>query len=126
MKIYWPFQLQSMAILALMFTGLFFRRQKKIHIRFMSSVIIWDLLLILQIELARSAVEKAAQVIKNPSILNIHVALAVSTVVLYFCLIYTGRKLLHGKKSMRNYHRFLGRTAVILRILTFGTSFFAA
>ena len=91
----------------------------------MSSAIIWDILLILQIELGRGAINKASQAMTNTMMLNIHVSIAVSTVLLYFALIYTGRKFLKGQTSIRPLHRKLGISAVIMRTLTFITSFFA-
>ena len=91
----------------------------------MITVLTWDILLILQIELTRGAVEKASKAMKNPMLLNIHVALAVSSVIFYFLLIFTGRKLLRGDQSIRARHRVFGWTAFVLRSLTLITSFYA-
>ena len=91
----------------------------------MITVLTWDILLILQIELTRGAVEKASKALVNPMLLNIHVSFAVSSVVFYILLIYTGRKLLAGDNSIRPRHRFFGWTAFALRTLTLVTSFYA-
>jgi uncharacterized membrane protein YozB (DUF420 family) len=85
----------------------------------------WDIILILQIELSRGAINKASKALANPVLLNIHVALAVSSVLFYFLLIYTGRKLLKGDNQIRLKHRLFGRIAYVLRTLTLITSFFA-
>jgi hypothetical protein len=119
------FQIQSILIYALMVFGISKRKQRKVHVPTMISVLTWDILLILQIELNRGAVEKAAKALVNPLILNIHVSLAVSCVVFYFLLIFSGRKLLKGDQTYRLRHRFFGWTAFILRTLTLITSYFA-
>ena len=119
------FQTQSIIIYALMIFGIMKRRNRKIHVPVMSAVLILDVLLILQIELGRSAVEKAANAIVNPIILNIHITFAVLSVVFYVLLVVTGIKLLRGKHTIRPRHRLFGWTAFALRTLTLLTSFFA-
>jgi ABC-type sulfate transport system permease subunit len=119
------FQLQSFFIYCLMIFGISKRKVKKIHVPVMSAVLIWDILLILQIELTRSAIDKASKALTNSLLLNIHVSFAVSSVIFYFLLIYTGRKLLAGDQSIRQKHRIFGWTAFVLRTLTLATSFFA-
>ena len=91
----------------------------------MVSAIIWDVILILQIELTREAVEKAVKVASNPLLLNIHVALALTSVLFYVAMILSGRKLLKGDKSIQGLHKKMGFTTLILRTLVFITSFFA-
>lgn len=118
-------QIQSLAIVVLMLVGIYFRRQRKRHIKIMSFAMIWDVILILQIELSRSAILKASQAVKNTLLLNIHVSIAVSTVILYAFMVYTGRKLLNGDINIRSRHKMLGWTTLFLRILTFITSFWA-
>ncbi len=108
-----------------MLLGVYYRKNRAKHVRIMSATIAWDLILVLQIELSRQAIFKASRAVSNPAILNIHIALAVSTVVLYFVLIFLGRKLLQGDNSKRALHRKLGLLTVGLRLLTLITSFFA-
>lgn len=91
----------------------------------MSAVLIWDVLLILQIEFGRDAIAKASKAMVNPMLLNIHVTFAVLSVVFYVLLVFTGRKLLKGDNSIRVKHRVFGWTAFTLRTLTLITSFFA-
>lgn len=117
-------QTQSFCILMIMIVGIYFRRNRSRHIKLMATAMIWDVLLILQIELSRSAILKASKALSNPMILNIHVSIAVTTVVLYGIMIYTGRKLLRGE-NIRKQHRFLGYTTFCMRVLTFATSFLA-
>ncbi len=119
------FQIQSILIYTLMIFGISKRKNRKIHVPTMITVLTWDILLILQIELNRKAVEKASEAMINPMLLNIHVSFAVSCVIFYFLLIFSGRKLLQGDNSFRLRHRIFGWTAFTLRTLTLITSFFA-
>jgi hypothetical protein len=119
------FQIQSIIIYSLMVYGISKRKNRKIHVPTMYTVIIWDVILILQIELGRNAIAKASKAITNPMLLNVHVTFAVLSVVFYFLLLLTGRKLLNGDRSVRARHRQFGWTAFVLRTLTLITSFFA-
>lgn len=119
------FQAQSILIYSLMIYGITKRKNRKIHVPVMSTVLLWDVLLILQIELGRGAVEKASKAVVNPMILNIHVTFAVLSVIFYVLLLLTGRKLLKGDEVIRPRHRLFGWTAFALRTLTLLTSFFA-
>ena len=116
------FQVQSFLIVALLLFGVYNRKNKLKHMKIMKSAIIWDLILVAQIEITRSAILKASKVVTNPGILNIHVSLAVSTVLLYGVLFYTGSKLDKGNENMRKKHKFLGLTTLTVRILTLITS----
>lgn len=119
------FQVQSILIYSLMIFGICKRKNRKIHVPTMSIVLIWDVILILQIELGRDAVAKAAKALVNPVILNVHVTFAVLSVIFYVLLVITGRKLLKGDSAIRPRHRLFGWTAFALRTLTLLTSFFA-
>jgi hypothetical protein len=118
-------QVQSFCILSLMLLGIYKRRQRQLHVKIMSFAMIWDIILILQVELSRSAILKASNAVTNPMILNIHVSIAVSTVILYGFMVYTGRALLSGRNEIRSKHRILGYSTLLMRILTFVTSFWA-
>lgn len=121
----WLMQSQSLCILLLMIAGIVVRRRRKLHVKIMSIAMIWDVILILQIELSRSAVLKASKAMTNALALNVHVSFAVSTVILYGFMVYTGRKLLSGDNTIRPRHKVLGWTTLTMRILTFITSFWA-
>ena len=118
-------QIQSLSIVLLMLAGIFVRRRRSIHVKIMSVAMVWDVLLILQIELSRSAILKASAAMTNTLALNVHVTIAISTVVLYIFMVYTGRKLLAGQNEIRPRHKFLGWTTLAMRVLTFVTSFWA-
>ena len=92
--------------------------------KIMSLAIIWDLILVGQIELNRGVVIKAIQFTQNTFLLNIHVSIALLTVLLYGVMIYTGRKLLKGEVSLRPVHRRFGLTTLGFRFFVYITSFF--
>jgi hypothetical protein len=119
------FQIQSFLILSTMTLGVYLRKKRSVHIKLMATTIIWDILLILQIELGRGAIIKASNAVSNAMMLNVHVSIAVLTVFFYGGMIYTGRKLLSGDNSIKPLHKKLGWTTWSLRILTFVTSFWA-
>lgn len=119
-------QIQSFLVMSLLYVGVYLRKKRSVHIRIQSTAIVWDILLILQIEMARGAILKASKAMTNAMLLNIHVAIAVSTVLLYFTMIYTGRQFLKGNNPIRFKHKVLGWTTLTMRTLTFITSFWAA
>lgn len=121
----WLMQAQSFCIVLLMIVGIAYRRRRDKHVKIMSAAMIWDVILILQIELSRSAILKASKALTNTTLLNIHVAIAVTTVILYGFMVYTGRALLNGKNEFRQRHKYLGYMTFSLRVLTFITSFWA-
>ena len=84
----------------------------------------FHILLILQIELSRGAIEKAMKVAKNQFLLNFHVSIAVTTVILYFVMARTGYLLKKGVISYRPRHKYIGLLTILLRLTTYVTSFF--
>jgi len=119
-------QTQSLLVLLLLIVGVIYRKNRKRHIKVMVSAIVWDLLLVLQIEFNRGVLTKAAGVSSNALALNIHVTIAFLTILSYIAVAYSGTRILKGMEGWRLRHRFLGLTALTLRILTFATSFMAA
>ena len=120
------FQIQSFLILMLFYTGYYYRILERRHVKFMLTAIIWDIALVLQIELTRGAINKASKAMENPMLMNIHVAMAVTTVLLYFFMIWSGLKLKNKKEEVRKIHGLCGRLTLLLRTLVFITSFFVA
>lgn len=102
------------------------KSNRQLHIKIMSTAMIWDVLLILQIELNRGAINKASKAVENPLILNIHVILALLSVLCYIAMTITGKKILNGKSTFLRRHRLLGRVTILLRTMTYITSFFAS
>jgi uncharacterized membrane protein YozB (DUF420 family) len=121
----WLMQTQSFLIVALMIYGITQHKNRRKHAKIMMSAMVWDVLLILQIELSRSAILKAAKAMSNPAMLNIHVSIAVTTVIFYIFMLITGRKVLNGDNTVLKRHKTLGWITMSLRVLTFATSFLA-
>lgn len=121
----WLMQSQSLIIVVMMIIGIVVHHRRSLHVKIMSSIIIWDILLILQVELGRKAIMKASQAMTNPALLNIHVSIAVSTVLLYIVMVITGRKVLAGHSELLPQHKRIGYITFVMRLLTFATSFFA-
>lgn len=121
----WLMQLQSLIIVLIMIVGILNHRKRSLHVKIMSVAMIWDVILILQIELSRSAILKASKAVTNTMLLNIHVSIAVSTVILYGFMIQSGRQVLVGNSKLRPKHKLLGYTTFVMRVLTFITSFWA-
>jgi len=119
------FQIQSFLIMTLMIIGVINRKNRTLHVKLMASSILWDVLLILQIELTRSAIAKASKMITNPLMLQIHLFFAIGSVILYIVMGITGRKMIKGDNSVRSKHRICGWTTLVFRIMTFVTSFWA-
>lgn len=84
----------------------------------------WDIILILQIEFSREAVAKALKVSSNSLLLNFHVTVALTTVILYFVMLWSGRRLWKGDNLIRQKHRILGMTTLSLRTIVYITSYF--
>lgn len=116
------FQTQSFLIVGLLLFGVYKRKERFRHVKIMKLAIVWDLLLVAQIELTRNAIATASKVTTNPMLLNIHVSLAVSTVLLYGMVFYTGNKLNKNDESVRKYHRPIGVLTLTCRIATLITS----
>ena len=122
----WILQTQSFLIVALMVYGISQIPNRARHVKCMLTAIIWDIILILQIELSRQAILKASKAMTNPLLLNIHVSIAITTVIFYVFMLITGRSVLKGNNKLIPRHRLLGRITLVLRIMTFVTSFMAA
>ena len=119
------FQIQSFLIMALMGYGISQSKHRSKHYKIMGIAIAWDIILILQIELTRNAILKASKIMTNPMMLKIHLFFAISSVVLYFIMIFTGRKILSGELSFKPKHKVIGWVTFAFRIMTFATSFYA-
>ncbi len=116
------FQIQSTLILGVFFLGILNRKNRDLHPKLMKFGILWDLLLVLQIELTRKAILKASKVVTNSLLLNFHVAIAISTVLLYFVMWYLGSKALKDP-AFRSKHKFFGILTMTLRCTVYVTSY---
>lgn len=121
------FQIQSILIVALMVYGVLnAKKNRLVHRKIMIAAMIWDLILILQIELTRSAIAKAASVLDKPHqmLFYIHLFFAISTVLLYPLAAYSGQQLIKNNSSLSAKHKNIGRVILFFRISTLFTSYF--
>ncbi len=121
----WLMQTQSILIVLLMAYGITQHSKRVKHKKIMLTAMAWDVILILQIELSRGAILKASKAVSNPLLLNIHVSIAVATVLLYGFMLSTGNKVMKGNEKILKRHKTLGWTTMAMRVLTLATSFLA-
>lgn len=119
------FQTQSVIIFSILTFGLIKKKNKDLHTKAMMTAIIWDILLVLQIELTRGAILKASKAVSNPFILNFHVAMAITCVLGYLFMLYSGKFLKIGDFALRSLHKKVGISTYLLRLITLITSFWA-
>ena len=120
------FQIQNLLIYILITYGIMCRKHRQKHVKIMSISIAWDILLVLQIELTRGAIETTTKVLETPLLTKIHLFFAVSTPLLFIAMIVTGRKLLAGNNDIRPLHKKLGWTTFFFRTAVLITSFWVA
>jgi len=108
-------------VLILIFVGISFKKNPKIHVPMMITCLILDLSAVLYLELTRNAVFEAIE--HAPEFLmQIHLVFAVITLVGYGVAATTGTLLLKGKK-VRHIHKTNAIIFLLARIGVFVTSF---
>lgn len=119
-KIGTPYMLVATVAYALMVMGLFFRHQKQIHYRLMSTSITLDLLIVIILEFSRHAVETAAAM-TLPIMQQAHILASLIAVLLYFPIVTLGILRLNGNTSPKVWsaHKTIGFTAFIFRTIGF-------
>ena len=120
------FQIQNFLVYILITYGVLCRKNRQKHVKIMTVSIIWDFLLILQIELTRSAIVTTTKILDTPLLTQIHLFFAVSTPLLFIAMIITGRKLIAGNNNIRPLHKKLGWTTFFFRTAVLITSFWVA
>jgi uncharacterized membrane protein YozB (DUF420 family) len=112
----------STLVLVLVAGGVYYRRQPRVHLRFMLAAFVVDLSLVLYIEVARHAVERVLGATTG-LLLWCHVAVSVAVLCAYGVQIQLGRRMLRGFSANRRLHVRLGMTFCALRLLNYITSF---
>lgn len=115
------FLAENLTILVLFYMAFFYRKNLKKHKRYNFMAVFWDILLILQIELARGAIDAAINHTENSSLLNFHISIAVLVVMLYPVAIISGFMQVKRNRVLLS-HRLIGRTILLLRTMVFVTS----
>jgi hypothetical protein len=112
----------STVIVLMLFVGLLFRHNRKIHVPLMSLAFGADVILVLAIELNRQAIEKATTHLDD-GLLMFHVSVSLLTLILYTALTVLGVKLLKGKTEALTWHRRLAPWFLFCRLANYVTSF---
>ena len=100
----------------LMIAGLAHRKERVVHVRLMSAAIALDLILVLVLEIQRSAVETAVGMpLGIPQ--KIHILFSLSAVLTYGPVVYLGWRRYRGKASkvQKSRHLRLGVLAFVFR-----------
>lgn len=129
-SLFWIHQLQSLMIVVIMLTGFILRKNGKWHGPLMAITIVWDLLLVAQIQWNRHAIQGAIEGVMKVEghasfIMNVHLFFALSTVLLYFFMLYSGfvMKFFNQQMKCKNKHKLMGMVVLVFRISTLITSF---
>jgi hypothetical protein len=108
-------QVQSILIfILLIYTSLQFKSPND-YLSLINYVIIWDLLLVIQIEVKKYFINKEIKTLNKPFILKFHLALAVITVILYLVNLYM-------TYSINNYFELIVVLTIVFRFGTLITS----
>ena len=113
--------LLSTLVLLLIIGGVCYRKQTRIHLRFMLAAFIIDLSLVVYIEATRHAVNKVVH--HTSALLWFHVLVSVAVLIAYVAQIQLGRRILNGFVASRNLHTRMGLTFCALRLINYVTSF---
>lgn len=115
-------------ILLIIFLGVKYRHNLKLHIPLMSTAFVMDIGLLLWVEFNRHAINKATHELAHPAhwLLLFHVAVSLVVLVCYILLIISGIKLLRGNPATRNFHRSLAYVFILCRLANYITSFWVA
>jgi hypothetical protein len=102
----------------LMVSGLIYRQERMVHVRLMTAAIAIDVLLVLTLEITKSAVETAAS-LKLIWPQQMHIGFSLLAVLFYIPVVYLGRKRFLGKATttQKNRHLKMGITAFVFRTI---------
>jgi hypothetical protein len=95
------------------------RKNLRLHITVMLTVMCADLCLVGSLVIMRDALNKVST--DMPWTLQVHVPIAITTVILYFATAWTGYMLYRGR-PVRAHLQWFDRSLTTARILTFVTS----
>lgn len=116
-----PLHVASTMIVVLLAIGFANRGARRRHRALMLLAFSADLAMVVYIEATRGAVEKVVAGV--PALLWFHVVVSLAVLVCYVGMISLGTRLFAGRYELRNWHRNLGVTFVVLRGLNYVTSF---
>ncbi|MEM9400014.1 MAG: hypothetical protein AAF984_07370 [Verrucomicrobiota bacterium] len=111
----------STFVLVLIALGIYYRKNKRWHMRYMISAFVVDVLLVLYIEITRQAVDQAITTLSF--LLRFHITASVLTLVAYIVQFVLGFALINTGKNLRMAHITVGISFVVLRLTNYITSY---
>jgi uncharacterized membrane protein YozB (DUF420 family) len=111
----------STLIFFLILYGIHIRHEKKLHSRIMLGAFVFDLLLVLFIEINNQAIDRSLGF--PGGLLGFHIIISVLTIIFYIWMIFTGLRL-YSETGSRPLHRQLALIFLGLRFTNLITSFF--
>lgn len=117
-----PYMLAATFAYLLMVGGLYYRKQRQAHPKWMMAAIFLDLGIVLTLELQRHAIETALSFSLTP-LQQAHIGFSSVATVLYFPVLFSGiacdRGWFKEIKNKRQWHLKLGLTAFVFRTIGF-------
>jgi hypothetical protein len=114
------FNVANVVVFAAILYGVSVHARRALHARIMVSCFVADVLMVLLIELQRSAIAQAVGT--TSGLLRFHIAVSVAALVLWFPQLVTGRQILRGKPRLRR-HRFQAWAFLLFRATNVVTAF---
>ncbi len=114
-----PLHYVSVGVCLLLVAGIAVRKNKHTHIPFMLSAFLIDMLMLVGIELNRSAIATARTT--DDRLLQVHIAISVLVVLLYVFQLVTGIRMAKGGRRSR-IHGKTGYALLLLRVGNLVTS----
>ena len=100
------------------------KKNRRLHIRFMSLAMLIDISIVCILEIQRNAIQTAIDM-KLGFFQQLHIGSSLSAVVLYFPTAYLGWKTYKRREAFHSHsHRYFGMIVFILRSIGFLTMFF--
>ncbi len=119
------FHLVNVAIFLLILVGAFMHHRRDLHVKMMLTAFALDLALLLAVELTNSAVARAYRDVgAGSAITTIHVAFAISGLVMWIVQIVVGRKIYkQGRMELLPRHAKGARLFLVFRLGNVVTAF---
>lgn len=112
----------STIILLILLYGWFNRHNRSRHIKAMSLAFGCDVLLLLMVEFADQAIEKAVTHLDS-NLLVFHIVVSALVLVFYVCLAVLGRQVVQGNMAALNWHRRLSYGFIFCRLANYVTGY---
>ncbi|NRA94592.1 MAG: hypothetical protein HRU14_00130 [Planctomycetes bacterium] len=119
------FHVANVTIFLFILVGAFMHHRRDLHVKMMLTAFALDLVLLLAVELSNSAVARAYRDVgAGNAITTIHVAFAISGLVMWFVQIFVGRKIYkQGRMELLPRHGTGARLFLIFRLGNVVTAF---